>query len=110
MPSLSSSRSVPSAPLGGVLLRVGSVVFVVESLIMLVFLLVEPEAHRWQDAFLDASILTVVVTVVVDGWIIHPLDAQLAHTMAQLREAKLVAERLSQTDPLTGVLNRRAFL
>ena len=109
MQSLSSSRSGSSAPLGGVLLRVGSVVFIVESLIMLGFLLVEPEGHRWQDAFLDAFILTVVVAVVVHRWIIHPLDAQLSLTMDQLSEAKLVAERLAQTDPLTGVLNRRAF-
>lgn len=102
-------QSIHRAPLGGVLLRVGSVVFIVESLIMLAFLLVNPDGHRWQDAFLDASVLTVVVAVVVHRWIIQPLDTQLALTIAELNDAKSVAERLAQTDPLTGVLNRRAF-
>lgn len=109
MPSLLPTRFVESVSLRGILLRVGSIVFIVELLIMLAFLLIEPEGHRWQDAFVDAGILTVVVALLVHRWIVHPLDGQLAHTLAELNEAKLVAERLSQTDPLTGVLNRRAF-
>lgn len=91
------------------LLRVGIVVFVVQSIIMLSFMQMESSDQRWQDAFHDASILTVIVAIVVHQWIIQPLDARLALTMTELSKAKLAAERLAQTDPLTGVLNRRAF-
>lgn len=109
MQYLPSSSSVPTAPLGGILLRIGSVVFVVESLIMLGFSLVEPQSHNWLEALLDASILTVIASVILHRWIIAPLDKQLKATMAQLREARFVAEWHARTDSLTGVLNRRAI-
>lgn len=90
-------------------MRVGTVVFTSELLIMLGFLIVEPESHRLHHALLDASVLTVVVGLVLHRWITQPLNLRLSKTMESLREARLIAERLAHTDALTGILNRRAF-
>lgn len=108
MSSVPSSPFSPSAPLKGILLRVGVVVFLVESLLLAVFVTFDPDGHIWH--VLDAPLLTVAVAAVIHYWITSPLDARLARAIGELDEARLIAERLARTDGLTGVLNRRELL
>jgi len=95
--------------LGGVLVRVAVVIFAVEALIMWVFQLAGPHVHGWNEVFLDASVLTLASGVILYLWIIKPLNSTLTATVDELHNAKAEAEKLSQIDPLTGVLNRRTF-
>ena len=102
-----SPQSLLSTPLSGVLVRVGGVVFAAESLIMLALMGAAPSNHNW--FILDAPILTVVVAIVVNYWIVKPESSKLTLAMKRLNDAKHEAEILATIDPLTGVLNRRAF-
>ncbi|MBT6154079.1 MAG: GGDEF domain-containing protein [Planctomycetaceae bacterium] len=109
LPDDGQQRSRARTHVGGVLVQVTLVIFTIEALIMCAFQLVKPDAHSWNDVFLDASVLALGSGVVLYLWVIRPLDRKLTATVEELRTAKARAEKLSQIDPLTGVLNRRTF-
>lgn len=102
-----SLKAMRAAPLGGLLLRVGGVVFVVECLILFCMERLAPDELVW--IALDPVVLTVIATAIINWWIIQPLSERLSQAMTQLNDARKEAERRAQIDPLTGVLNRRAF-
>lgn len=102
-----SLKAMRAAPLGGLLLRVGGVVFAVECLVMFCLERFAPDELVW--IALAPVVLTVVVTSIINWWIIQPLSERLSQAMTQLNDARKEAERRAQVDPLTGVLNRCAF-
>ncbi len=108
MSSVSTLPFSPSAPLKGILLRVGAVVFLIESLLLAAFVKYDPDGHIWH--VLDAPLLTIAVAAVIHFWVTGPLDSRLSNTIVELNHARLSAERLARTDALTGVLNRRELL
>jgi len=59
----------------------------------------------WQTSFRSWIISALVASVIA-----APVALAIARTHLELYEAKLVVEELSRTDPLTGLLNRRALL
>lgn len=89
-------------------MRVGVVVFLIESLLLAAFIKYDPEGHIWH--VLDAPLLTIAVAAVIHCWVTGPLDSRLSNTIGELHNARLSAERLARTDALTGVLNRRELL
>lgn len=95
--------------LGGVLVGVATVIFAVEALIMGLMHLALPHLPGWSVAITDAAVLTLVSCAILYLWIIKPLDRNLTVMVDALHNARAEAEKLSQIDPLTGVLNRRAF-
>ena len=58
----------------------------------------------WADSFREFGITTAVVLVIA-----VPIARTMGRAHLALRLARLEAERLSRTDPLTGLANRRAF-
>ena len=102
--------AAPAAtPLTGLLLKCGAIAFAVDVLIMRGLSYFDYQDVGWNAALLNAALLIIVVSIVFHRWIVGPLDARLADTIAQLHQAQSVAERLSQHDSLTGMLNRRSF-
>jgi diguanylate cyclase (GGDEF)-like protein len=62
--------------------------------------------------FIDwqTSIRSWILSALIAGVIAAPVALAIGRTHLELYQAKLVVEELSRTDPLTGLLNRRALL
>lgn len=92
------------------IVKIGFLALVVESIIMLGFYWFEMELSNWRFALLDAGLLAITVAVISYFAFVRPKDRQIQAIMADLDEARLKAENLSRFDALTGVLSRRAIL
>lgn len=95
--------------LRGLLARVAMVIFAVEVVLILTFKVRPPGVYRWIDVVLDASMLSILSTMILYRWIVKPLDDKLKTTINELQRAKAEAERRSRYDTLTCALNRHTF-
>lgn len=90
------------------MLAIVVVVFVVELAVMAVLTYLQGEAWPFRFALLDAALLAVLVAPPVYLLVLRPLRREYERRLEAQRRAQL-SNQLAMTDPLTGVLNRRAI-
>lgn len=88
------------------------VLYVIRVTIFCVALAVALDVVNQLVFFIDweTSIRSWVISAFVAGGIAAPVAFAIARAHLELYRAKLAVEELSRTDPLTGLLNRRALL
>jgi diguanylate cyclase (GGDEF)-like protein len=86
--------------------------YVVRVTILCVALAVALDVINQLAFFIDweTSIRSWVISTFVAGGIAMPVAFAIARAHLELYRAKLIVDELSRTDPLTGLLNRRALL
>lgn len=90
------------------MLAIVVVVFLVELVVMAVLAYWLGEVWRLRLALLDAGLLALLVAPPVYFLVLRPLRREYERRLEAQRLAHL-SHRLAMTDPLTGVLNRRAI-
>lgn len=86
--------------------------YVVRVVILCVALAVALDILNQLAFFIDwpTSLRSWVISALIAGVIAAPVAYAIGQTHLELYRAKLAVEELSRTDPLTGLLNRRALL
>ena len=95
--------------LGRVVLITAAMMTAVEFLIMLVLSRVPVGLTGWRLDLFDALLLAAVVAPLTYWGLIRPQERKLGRALAQLEEARALAEEHARIDSLTGVLSRRAI-
>ncbi len=90
------------------MLAIVLVVFIIELVVMAALTYWLGEVWRLRLALLDAAFLALLIAPPVYFLVLRPLRGEYERRLEAQRKAQL-SNRLAMTDPLTGVLNRRAI-